>query len=247
MFKDLFSQVSTDYAKYRPKYPEDLFKFLASLTHEHDLCWDCATGNGQAAVSIAKYYSKVIATDASKEQISNAARGENIEYIVANASERILEGKSVDIVTIATAIHWFNPLDEFYNEVRRVLKPGGIIACWSYYYWQITPKIDEIINPFGEDIVARFGAPELQLPKNDYKDLSFPFQEISAPEFYCEMDWNMEQWLGYMYSWSHIQTCIKQTGKDPIENILPKLTEAWGDKGDVKTIRSKLGMKVGMV
>ena len=49
-----------------------LFTYLASLCPAHDLAWDCATGNGQAAVALAPHFEQVIATDASAQQIDQA-------------------------------------------------------------------------------------------------------------------------------------------------------------------------------
>ena len=49
-FADHFSRVATDYASYRPRYPKDLFAWLAGLPARRELAWDCAAGSGQATV-----------------------------------------------------------------------------------------------------------------------------------------------------------------------------------------------------
>jgi methylase of polypeptide subunit release factors len=66
-FKNYFSDDSKEYSKYRPSYPGALFEFLSSVTPGHDLAWDCATGSGQAALGLVKYFNQVIATDASEQ------------------------------------------------------------------------------------------------------------------------------------------------------------------------------------
>ena len=71
-FKDNFSGQSGTYVRYRPTYPEELFSYLDTLTDEHELAWDCGTDNGQSTVSLASYYSTVLATDPSEQQIKNA-------------------------------------------------------------------------------------------------------------------------------------------------------------------------------
>lgn len=86
-FKDLFSSTSKEYARSRPNYPKALFEFLVGLVPHRNLAWDCATGNGQAAVCLSKYFEQVIASDASKEQIANAQHRNNIRYEVF-AAER---------------------------------------------------------------------------------------------------------------------------------------------------------------
>ena len=82
-----FSSKSREYSYARPKYPEDLFKFLNEITPVKDLAWDCATGNGQAAISLCKYFKKVIASDASKNQIDNAFDRDNINYCLLYTSD----------------------------------------------------------------------------------------------------------------------------------------------------------------
>src|SRR4051812_22896386 len=73
-FKDHFSKQAVDYAKFRPRYPKELFRWLASIAPDTELAWDCATGSGQAAVELADCFGRVIATDASQKQIANAER-----------------------------------------------------------------------------------------------------------------------------------------------------------------------------
>src|SRR5690606_4114436 len=68
-FEDHFSQIAASYAQYRPQYPPTLYAYLAQNAPGRALAWDCATGNGQAALGLAAYFDQVIATDASAEQI----------------------------------------------------------------------------------------------------------------------------------------------------------------------------------
>ena len=49
-----------------------MFDYILSFVKEKNIAWDCATGNGQAAVTLAGYFTKVDATDISESQIKNA-------------------------------------------------------------------------------------------------------------------------------------------------------------------------------
>src|SRR5262252_2036225 len=71
-FKDHFSRQATDYAKFRPRYPQELFDYLGSIAPSRQLAWDCGTGNGQAAVGLASVFDRVIATDGTEKQIPDA-------------------------------------------------------------------------------------------------------------------------------------------------------------------------------
>jgi ubiquinone/menaquinone biosynthesis C-methylase UbiE len=105
---DLFSSNSKEYASSRPKYPKSLFESLVGLVPHRDLAWDCATGNVQAAVCLYEYFEQVIASDASKQQIANAQHRNNIRYEVFPAERTTLADGSVDLITIAQALHSFN-------------------------------------------------------------------------------------------------------------------------------------------
>src|SRR5689334_6356363 len=101
IFKDNFSAQSATYAKFRPRYPDELFEFVTGLCSQRQLAWDCGTGNGQCAVSLAKFFDSVVATDASEKQLSNAERHPRVEYRRATAERSGLTGQSVDLVTVA--------------------------------------------------------------------------------------------------------------------------------------------------
>lgn len=139
-FIDNFSSKSTQYAFSRPTYPNDLFKLLSELTLQKELAWDCATGNGQAAIGLCKYFKKVIASDASANQIQQRFERENIDYRIFSAEETPLADHSVDLITVAQALHWFD-IEKFYSEVKRVgKKEDSIIAVWSYAMNEKVPK-----------------------------------------------------------------------------------------------------------
>ena len=84
IFRDRFSTQSLLYSTYRPSYPESLFRYLVGECRACKLAWDVGTGNGQAAHKLASHFETVYATDASKAQLSNAIRRNNITYAVAS-------------------------------------------------------------------------------------------------------------------------------------------------------------------
>ncbi len=243
-FKDHFSTQATDYAKYRPNYPEALFAYLAQLVPEHKRAWDCATGNGQAALSLAIHFEEVIATDPSAKQITHATPHEKISYRVTPAEHTDLASHSVDLITVAQALHWFD-FEKFYAEVRRVLKPSGVLAVWCYTLLEGEPRVDAILNEFYADIVGPYWPPERKLLENNYRDIPFPLQQIETPRFYMEKAWRLEDLLGYLGTWSAVQSFIAQHGTDPREQIRARLVEAWGTVSALKLIKWPLHLKVG--
>jgi len=243
-FKDHFSRQAADYAKFRPRYPEELFDYLASIAPGRQLAWDCGTGNGQASVGLATVFDRVIATDASEKQISNAQPHKRVEYRVAPAENCDIASGKVDLIMVAQALHWFD-LDLFYAEARRVLKPNGVLAVSAYNLLHINPAIDQIVNRYYFEVVGPFWPPERKLVEQ-FADLPFPFHEIDPPEFEMTAQWNLEHLVGYLRSWSATQRFIAANKRDPLEAIADDLRAAWGDPGQMRKVVWPLILRVGI-
>ncbi|MFN8321395.1 MAG: class I SAM-dependent methyltransferase [Chitinophagales bacterium] len=227
-FQDHFSKQSDIYLKARPTYPDDLFRFLSSVSATHSLCWDCATGNGQAAVSLSQYFDRVIATDASVRQLNNAIPAAKVEYRLAAAEHSGIEDASVDLITVATAAHWFKH-DLFYTEVNRVAKPGGILAIWTYGEAMISKEIDVLMNWFMYDYLYDYWPDARWYVRDKYTTLPFPFEAMNTPAFSCKVVWQREQWLNYIRSWSAYNSYVLKNGIDPLNKLFPRLAELWGE------------------
>jgi len=243
-FKDHFSSVSSGYAAHRPTYPEELFSHLAGLTCTHDLALDCATGNGQAAIGLAAHYTQVIATDASAEQISAARFHAKIAYRVAPAEASGLEDHCVDLVTAAQAAHWFD-LPAFHAEVRRVLKPGGVVALWCYERLSVEPASDAIIESFYNDLLGPYWPPERGYVERGYRDLPFQFDELPAPALTMRADWTLDQLLGYFSTWSAVKRFREATGTDPLPELRTALAALPVWTGPALPIKWLLSMRIG--
>ncbi|WP_410222454.1 class I SAM-dependent methyltransferase [Pedobacter sp.] len=243
-FKDNFSKQADIYRQYRPSYPEELFSYLQSLTPEHDLAWDCGTGNGQSAIGLAKYFEQVYASDPSENQINNATLHDRIIYKVERAEHNKLNNHSVDLITVAQAIHWFD-FDKFYKEAKRVLKPKGIIAVWTYGLTSITDEIDKITQHFHDHVVGDFWMPENKLVEQEYKTIPFPFKERSTPPFTIKSTLNLDDLLGYFRSWSATQKYMEKCHKNPLEQLKKELLPLWGDENSKREVTRKLILRVG--
>jgi len=244
-FKDHFSKQAPDYAKFRPQYPPELFEYLGRIAPQQKLAWDCATGNGQAAVALASVFERVIATDASEAQIANAEVNARVEYRVAPAENSGIESDTIDLVMVAQALHWFD-LDCFYAEVRRLLKPSGIFAASAYKFFRIAPAIDEVVNNrYYRKVVGPFWPPERTLIEK-FEQLPFPFPETETPRFQMSVQWKLEHLIGYLRTWSATQRFIAANGRDPLEEIAAELGAAWGDIKQSRRVVWPLTLRVGM-
>jgi SAM-dependent methyltransferase len=244
-FQDHFSGHAAKYAQFRPHYPASLFQYLADIAPAHERTWDCATGNGQAAVGLAKYFEEVIATDASAEQIKHAASRANISYRVAAAETSELDKASVDLVTVAQGLHWFD-LTAFYREVQRVLRPRGVIAVWAYTLLKIAPEIDKIVDHFYYETTGPLWPPERSIVDKGYREIEVPFSELTPPSFQLEEKWNLEQLLGYLRTWSATQRFIGARGLDPVDDLQHQLLPKWGSREQTRVVRWPLHLRIGI-
>lgn len=247
-FKDHFSGHAADYSRYRPgAYPAALFEALAALAPDRECVWDCATGNGQAALGLAELFDRVEATDASDKQIAAAKPHPRIRYAVAPAEQSGLPDRGVSLVTVAQALHWFD-LPRFYAEVRRVAKPEAVLACSCYMRCAVDTVVDEVTERLYNGILGdAYWPPERKHVERGYADLPFPFTEIALPRFEMEVRWTLEGYVGYLRSWSATQNYIKKNGRDPLELVGDELLHAWGDPGAARAVRWPMTIRAGWV
>jgi SAM-dependent methyltransferase len=243
-FKDHFSRQAADYAKFRPRYPQELFNYLGTTAPSRQLAWDCGTGNGQAAVRLASVFDRVIATDASEKQIANAEPQERVEYRVTPAENSGIESETIDLIMVAQALHWFD-LNGFYAEVQRVLKPDGVLAASAYNLLHIDPAIDEVVNRYYYEVVGPFWPPERKLVEQ-FADLPFPFHEIDPAKFEMTASWDLEHLVGYLRTWSSTQRFIAAKDSDPLQQITDDLSNAWGDPQQIRKVVWPLTLRVAV-
>jgi SAM-dependent methyltransferase len=244
LFKDNFSKQSDLYLRYRPHYPDELYQYLASLTTGKKLAWDCGTGNGQAAIGIANYYETVVATDPSEQQITNAIPYENVSYSVSKAEQSPLAENSVDLITVANALHWFE-FDKFYTEVNRVLKPGGVLAAWAYGNPSHSDRVDKVITYFHDVVLGDYWLNENRLVEKKYSTVPFPFSELVTPDFKIKRELSRNDLVGLFHTWSAVQRYKDRNGKDPVALIEKDLDTAWDGGPLPKLFTWELVLKAG--
>ena len=229
-FTDHFAAVATHYADSRPTYPPDLFDWLATQCPEHTLVWDCGTGSGQAAVALAPYFDHVIATDASPAQLDHAQPHPKVQYRHVPAEDSGLDEQSVDLITVAQALHWFD-FPKFFTEVLRVLKPGGLFAAWSYGRLDVADAaVNTVIQAFYQTEIGPFWPPERQHVETSYRLIKCPLPPVPTPDFTMQRDWSRAQLLGYIRSWSATNRFLEVKGYDPVVTLEQRLTPLWTDE-----------------
>lgn len=234
-FADHFSSHAAAYAAHRPRYPAALASWLASIAPARERALDCGCGSGQLSSLLAEHFAKVIATDASAEQIAGAQPHPSIEYRVAPAEDSRLPDASIDLLSAAQAAHWFD-LPAFFTEARRLLKPDGGIALISYAGMEPRGDIEAIVEHFRLRTLDAYWPPERAMVENGYRDIALPFEPVESPPFTMDVEWPLPALIGYLDTWSAVRAMEQRVGRSPFDAVAAELAEAWGDPASCRTI-----------
>jgi SAM-dependent methyltransferase len=239
-FKDHFSGHAALYRDARPLPPADWFDWLAQQAPDRALAWDAGCGSGQASLGLAAHFGRVVATDPSATQIAQAAPHPRIDYRVEPAAG------SASLIGVSQALHWFD-LAAFHAEVRRVAKPGALVAISAYGNCSVSRAVDAVERRLYAGTLGPDWPSERALVDAGYRSLPFPFTPVEAPSFMMRADWNLAQFLAYLRSWSATQRHAQRTGNDAVAAAAPELAEAWGDPAQARAVRWPFFTRVGRV
>lgn len=242
---DNFSSNSAQYAQFRPDYPAELYHYLYSRVKNFDCAWDCGTGNGQVALVLAEPFQHVNASDLSAAQIEQALPHPRVQYNVCRAELSPYPDHQFDLITVAQALHWFD-FEAFYQEVRRVAKPGAVLAAWSYGLLKINPVIDPVIQHFYTTIIGPYWDAERHHVDEAYARIPFPFSEVEERSFSIQRRWNLEELCGYLRTWSSVKKYRQRLDIDPVADLALELGALWQDS-QVYDIQFPVFLKSGIV
>jgi SAM-dependent methyltransferase len=226
-FTDHFSQVAGPYGRFRPTYPAALFEHLGGLARRDAFVWEVAAGSGQATAGLARTFRRIVATDASHAQLAQMSLGGRVRRVVCLAEAPPLRDASQDLVAIAQALHWVD-LERFFGAVRRVAKPGAVLAAWTYRLPELPDGLGSLIERFAHHDLGAFWPPERDHVENGYAGITFPFEEMPAPDFRVDARMDIDAFLGYVRTWSAVTRARAATGSDPVDAFEPEWRALWG-------------------
>lgn len=243
-FTDHFSRDSQAYAKFRPRYPEPLFRWLAGLPAGRRVAWDGGTGSGQAATMLAAHFERVMASDASSAQLQAAEWHPGVHYFAGTAESSAIRSGTVDLVTVAQAFHWLDQ-PRFYAEVSRIITPGGALAVWCYATLIAGPEIDAVITRFYGETVGPYWPYERIHVDRGYLHFQMPIDEVPMPPMAIQGTLSLPTLLGYIHTWSAVGRYIAANGHDPVEELRHQLGAVWGDPQTPRPITWPISMRAG--
>jgi SAM-dependent methyltransferase len=240
-----FGGDAESYFAFRPHYPLELFAWLAGVAPANALAWDCGTGSGQAALGLSEHFARVVATDPDPRQLALAPPRENIDYRLAAAeADPGLRGE-VDLIACACSLHWFD-LPKFYEMATLALKPGGVIAAWTYDWpWTGQARIDAVLERLKTGILGPFWGDNAQYYFGRYANLPFPFPEIERPRFEVAIAASKSDFLKFLGTWSAVARYRERHGADAFAQIADELDDAWRTEAPAIPLRVPLHMRCG--
>lgn len=241
---DYFSANASDYGRYRPTYPNELCGFLSSLSAHRTLALDCGCGTGQLAVRLAQYFGSVVAIDASVEQIGQAHPHPRIAYRVARAEATGLPDRSVDLLTAAQSVHWFD-LQAFFAEASRVLRPTGVLALISYGVIEVDHPCNAVVSDLYSRVLAPYWPPERRLVDTGYKQMLFPMAEERTPSFIMRARWTADELIGYLFTWSAVRVAEREGQQQVVQDALNSIRRAAGAPDEPIDVRWPINLRVG--
>ena len=182
MNTEIFTGKAEAYAKARPSYPVAAIDYICSIAPQDAVFADIGAGTGKLTVLLAERGYTVLAVEPNADMQSQLtdtlAPYTNAKSVAASAESTTLPDHSVDVVTCAQALHWFDT-NAFRAECKRILKPGGIVVA----VYNTTANSGSA-NNCSRSTNAFFADPIIH--------------EFPNPIFYTR-----EHWLTYMTSHSH--------------------------------------------
>jgi SAM-dependent methyltransferase len=221
-----------------------LFDWLASVCQRRAVAWDCACGSGQASRPLASHFGLVVGTDASPTQVAAAEADETTRFVVAASEHVPLANGTVDLIAVAQALHWFAG-ETFYAEVRRVVRPGGVFAAWTYGMPHIvSDDVEGVVHEFINGLLGPYWPPEIRLVLDGYASIDLPFEKLEAPAFEMKVEWTLAAFLGFVHTWSAVSRYVEELGQDPVPRLATELEELWGKEEDLLPVSYRLDLRV---
>jgi SAM-dependent methyltransferase len=244
--RNWFDQGGQAYARFRPEYPAELAAYLASMAPDRVLAVDVGCGSGQLTRQLAAHFNSVVGFDPSADQVAHTAPQENVNYACAPAEDLPLLSRSASLISAAQAAHWFD-LPRFYAEVRRVAEPNAILALISYGVLRLEGVLGERFEQFYWKEIGPYWPAERKLVDSGYATLDFPFGEFPGPEIAIRLEWNLEEFLGYVSTWSAVRSAREAGREDLLHGFAEDMAKRWGDPAARHPVSWPINMRIGRV
>ncbi|KAK3879524.1 hypothetical protein Pcinc_015908 [Petrolisthes cinctipes] len=229
------SNLTNKYIQYRPVPPLTLCKAVVdhvkkSRGDDLGICGDIGCGSGQNTSLYSDYFREVVGVDVSPQQLAIARTATqhltNVTFKEGSGERLPFADHSVDLLTCCVSVHWFD-YAQFYSEVERVLKPGGVLACYSYLVTSIHYNDKVISDNFTENCssIKPYWPASHNVLWEEYSTLPKLYEDDilirkSEGRFITELDSTLDSVIGYISSWSAFAKLAKAKGNEAANAFL---------------------------
>ncbi|MEL6536603.1 MAG: class I SAM-dependent methyltransferase, partial [Bacteroidota bacterium] len=188
---------------------------------------------------------EVIATDGNLRILEGTIPNSKISFEVGQEDTISAKSGSVDLVTVGQALHMLN-LEDFYSEVRRVVRPGGVLAVWGFGIPRLGMEFDRLLNRFYSETLSGYWPAGWVHLQQRYKNIPFPFKNVMDERVEAEYYWKFEDWMSFLESWTAVRQYTKDHGGSPVEVLRPLFSQLWGGH-ETKKVSFTFFVKKGLV
>jgi SAM-dependent methyltransferase len=146
-FQPKFGHAADEFQRYRPDYPAALYEHILAGVPEQcrGRAMDLGAGTGMVTGHLVAHFREVISVEPDAGMASKIA-GRFPQAVIRNvtAEDCAQSPESVDLVTIANALHWMDA-DRVFTNVHAWLRKGGLVAIFDRPLPKATPEIDAIV------------------------------------------------------------------------------------------------------
>lgn len=204
------------YAAVRRNYDPGVYQAISdyhvATGGAFDRLLDVGCGPGIATLTLAPRFTHAVGIDPSDGMLATArlaggvtSSSEPVRFERSSAEELgsnlhpPIADSSVDMITAATAAHWFD-MTGFWPSAARVLKPGGTVAIWGGGPLALDPTIpnadaiDKAVEDFRTNDLAPYRTPGNDISHNRYRDLLLPWTLETPVADFAPSDFVRREW-----------------------------------------------------
>jgi SAM-dependent methyltransferase len=215
-----FDAWAPDYDRYRPSYPTELFKLIASKLQlpRPPLVVDLGAGTGRATLAMAELGWRVTAVEPGGPMLDilrtrATDTGLLVATVQAHAEETGLDPASVDLATVAQAFHWFDKARAV-DEMARIVRPGGGVAL----FWNVRDESrSEFVAAYHALLEAEFGDADsgryLQAGRATGRDATrkafdgmASFERLELSELSHDLTMSADEFVGMAFTASYVRS-----------------------------------------